>query len=111
MLCRLWLLLLLLGRAGTCRPSAFSLFMMGPEILKALRASRRVPVWPRPNERWPSEKRGRKGSAELLLARCRIRFREKLEVVDGVEPAGEGSGAPEGDGMEEGEWAGGETCE
>lgn len=86
-------------------PSVFPFpgLMMGPEIWKALRASRLVPVWPRPNERWLRENRGRKGSPEPWLVRFRIRLREKLDVEDGVETAGEGCGISPGDGIEDGE--------
>lgn len=107
MLLRLLLFARLLGAAGACRPSSFPGFMMGPEIWKALRASRLVPVWPRPNERWLREKRGRNGSPEPWLERLRILLREKLDVEEGVEAAGEGCGASEGDGIECGDGTGG----
>lgn len=58
---------------------------------------------PRPNERWLREKRVRKGSVEPLLDRWRIRPREKLEPVEGVEAAGDGCGAAEGESNEAGE--------
>ena len=65
-----------------------------------LRGSRLVPVWPRPKERWLSEKRGRNGSAELLLERWSMRPKENVELEDGVEAAGDGCGAAEGDDAE-----------
>jgi hypothetical protein len=92
---------------GAWKPGPVPALFTGPEISNARRASRLVPVWPRPNERWLSEKRGRKGSPELLLDRRRIRFKEKVELEEGVEAAGEGCGPAEGDGIEYGESTGG----
>ena len=93
----------LLAAGGAWKPTAVLAFRTGPEIRKSRRGSFLVPVWPRPNERWLSENRGRKGSPELLLERWSIRPKEKDEPVEGVEAAGDGCGAADGDNSEAGE--------